>query len=367
MHFTLSEDDQLIVASVAELCGKAIGDRAAEWDDAGRVPEAVLTDVANLGLLGMSTPEALGGVELSSVARAAVLEALGGGDAALALVVAGHDGLAAAHVARAATPVQRAAWLGAWAAGDPIVAWCAPGTELSGQMCDEGLRVSGQTPVTAGVGLAGRFVVNLPLDGGIASALVVGDQAGVSRTSVDRLGMRATAAGRVVFEDVLIPFEALIGTPGDGVVASLTTEFQISLGAIACGVGRAALAAARHYSMQREQFGQPISNFQAIQWKLANAATELDAAALLVSRAAWMLEQRQSFEAAAARAKFAASEAAERACSDALQIHGGYGYTREFPVERHLRAAKTLSMTAGTNRASRKTAAAAIARRFGGG
>lgn len=365
MHFTLTEDDQLIVASVTELCAKSMG-QAADWDDAGQLPGSILTEVADLGLLGMSTPQALGGVELSGIVRAAVLEALGGGDAALALVVAGHDGLAAAHVARAATPAQRAAWLGAWAAGEPLVAWCEPGTELSGQMCGEGLRVSGQTPVTAGVGLAGRFVVNVPLDRGIASALVLGEQAGVSRTKVDRLGMRAAAAGRVVFDDVLIPLEALIGAPGDGVVASLMAEFQIALGAIACGVGRAALAAASVYSMQREQFGQPISNFQAIQWKLANAATELDAAALLVGRAAWMLEQRQPFEAAAAQAKVAASEAAERACSEALQIHGGYGYTREFPVERHLRAAKTLSMAAGSNRASRKTAAAAIARRFGG-
>ncbi|MEM6995899.1 MAG: acyl-CoA dehydrogenase family protein [Myxococcota bacterium] len=361
MRFSLTEDDEMIVASIGELCAKSVAPHASQWDDDGALPPAILTEVAGLGLAGMSASEAVGGVALSAVGRAAALQALASGDAALALLLAAHDGLAAAHVARGGTAAQREAHLAAWAAGERFAAWAEPAETLQIDADGDVVRLAGHTGPTVAAGIAGHWLVHAPADGGVRSVLVPADTAGASATPVDRLGARAAATAVLHFDGVQLPAASLVGAVDDGLVDALRAEHWVDLAAIATGVGRAALQAATAYAREREQFGQPIANFQAIQWMLANAATELDAAALLTGKAAWHIAGGGLDVAAAARAKTHATEAAQRAASDALQIHGGYGYTREFPVERHLRAAKTLAVAGGTNRTTRAAAADPIA------
>lgn len=366
MRFSLTEDEQMIVDGVGELCERSIRAQAGAWDEAGALPETVRGELGELGLFGLGSAEAYGGVALSGVAATAVLERLGQGDAAVALLVAVHDRLAAAHVRRAGTDAQRRAWLPKWASGEALATWAEPAS--SDVVATDGT-LRGSTGVVVGAALAQHVVVHARTDGGtdggVVSHVVETSAPGVSVEPVARLGTRADGAARVRLDGVSIDDDARLGTPGDGVAEGLVAEQHLALAAIACGVGEAALSAATAYANEREQFGRPIARFQAIQWKLADAGTELEAASLLARRAAWALEHgADDGPGAAARAKRAATAAAERACSDALQIHGGYGYTREFPVERHLRAAKTLSIAAGTSRAARAVAAAAILRRF---
>lgn len=362
MRFSLTEDEQMIVDGVGELCERTIAAQAGAWDEAGALPEAVRGELGELGLFGLGTAEAHGGVALSGVAATAVLERLGQGDAAVALLVAMHDRLAAAQVRRAGTDPQRGAWLPKWASGEALATWAEPAS--SDVVVQDGT-LRGSTGVVVGAALAQHVVVHARTDAGRVSHVIETSAAGVTVDPVARLGTRADGAARVRLHGVVIGDQTRLGAADDGVAEGLVAEQHVALAAIACGVGTAALTAATAYANEREQFGRPIAKFQAIQWKLADAGTELEAASLLSRRAAWALQQgRDDGPGAAARAKRAATAAAERACSDALQIHGGYGYTREFPVERHLRAAKTLSIAAGTSRAARAVAAEAILRRF---
>jgi len=364
MRFSLTEDEQMIVDGVAELCERSIRAQASAWDEAGALPDGVRGELGELGLFGLGTSEAHGGVELSGVAATAVLERLGEGDAAVALLVAQHDRLAAAHVRRAGTEAQQGTWLPQWAAGEALATWADP---TASEVTEAGGALSGSAGVVVGAQLAQHVVVHAKTEDGVLSVVLDVSAPGVTVEPVARIGTRADGAARVRLEGVAIADDARLGSAGDGVAQALVAEQHVALAAIACGVGRAATAAATAYAKEREQFGQPIAHFQAIQWKLADAGTELDAAGLLARSAAWSLMQRnEDGPGAAARAKRAATAAAEKACSEALQIHGGYGYTREFPVERHLRAAKTLSIAAGTSRAARAVAAQAILRRFGG-
>ena len=367
MRFSLTEDEQMIVDGVGELCERSIRAQAGAWDEAGAVPEGVLGELGELGLFGLGTAEEHGGVGLSGVAAAAVLERLGQGDAAVALLVAVHDRLAAAHVRKAGSAEQRAKWLPAWAAGEALATWAEPSTEPSTELVVDGGALTGTTGVVVGAEVAAQVIVHARQGDGLASFVVDTGAPGVTMARVARLGTRADGAARVRLDGTPVTDALRLGTVDDGVAAALVAEQHVALAAIACGVGRAALVAATAYAKEREQFGRPIASFQAIQWKLADAATELDAASLVTARAAWSLQRGdEAGPAAAARAKRAATMAAERACSEALQIHGGYGYTREFPVERQLRAAKTLSIAAGTSRAARVVVSRAIVRRFGG-
>jgi len=360
MRFSLTDDEQMIAGSVCELCAKSVAPDAAAWDEAAALPSAIVTEVGELGLLGMSVPEAHGGVALSCVGRAAVLETLGGGSAALAMVVAMHDSLASGHLRHAGSAAQQEAHLPEWAGGETLATWCAPGPKLRATQTDSGWLLNGESPVTLAAAYAQILVVNADSDDGVVSLLVGIDDKGVRRTSATQLGLHAVGASRLLFEDVQVAKDAQLGEPTDNALGRVAEEHRIALAAVACGVGRSALRAAAEYANEREQFGRPIGTFQAIQWKLADAATELDAAALVTGRAAWLVDQGKAAGAASARAKVLATTAAERACSGALQIHGGYGYTREFPIERAVRAAKMLSAMAGTNRAARNAVAQAL-------
>lgn len=369
MHLSLAEDDALIVASVTALCAKSVTPVATAWDEARAIDPAVWTQVAELGLFGMAVPETHEGVGLSWRARAAVLRALGAGDPALAWVIGMHDALACGLVVGAASPASQAALLPGWARGETIASACVARPGIVVESSGGGLVLRGQTEVTVGAGLAGALLLLLPAGSGAQLVLLRPEDSGVGlRRADDWLGARAAAAASVTLRDVRVRPDAVLVREGQGrdLAAEARAATRLAVAAISCGVGRAATEAAIAYAKAREQFGQPIANFQAIQWKLADATCSLDAADLLVGRAAWAADRDGSVTPPfAAQACLRATAAAAQACTEALQIHGGYGYTTEFPVERLLRGAKALA--AGARHGSAQTVADAIARRYSTG
>jgi alkylation response protein AidB-like acyl-CoA dehydrogenase len=382
MEFDLSDDDAMFVDSVRQLGRDQLAPHAVAWDEAGRIPDGVLAQLGQLGLLGMEVPETAGGVGLSTVAATAILEEVARHAPALAWLLAAHNVLAVGHLLRAGDESQRRAWLGPWIEGPAVAAWAlpeatpspaatrAPRTTArrvgSGWVLD-----GGKHYVTAGRHAAQVVVfAEADADAGAPTAFLVdADARGLSvAAEVRSLGLRAAAVAHLSLFGVEVGDDRRLGEVGaaGADATALLDRHAIAVAAVACGIVDAALVAARDYALQREQFGGPIAGFQAIQWKLADMATGLDAARALTMQAAWMRDAGRPFAAAASRAKVFASELASRACSDALQIHGGYGYTTEFPVERLLRDAKATQVGGGTSQASRVRLGASIAERFGG-
>jgi alkylation response protein AidB-like acyl-CoA dehydrogenase len=333
MDFDLAEDDRLLCDAVAELGRQRVEPHATAWDEARALPDALPDLLREQGLLALRMPAERGGTGLDAVATAAVIEELARADASAAFVVAVHNLLAVPAIGDAERLAGwgRAARLAVRREGDAIVLDAA---------CPHAV-----VPATA-------------------AAIVVASDAGTfavpreaaAFTRQDTLGMRAAPLGVLELHGVRLPAAAELRSAEP---APAMASMLVGLGAIAVGLGTSALLRARDYALQRQQFGQPIARFQAIQWKLADFATGLDAARLLVRTAA----ARQD-PIASARAAIKACDVAIRGCSDALQIHGGYGYTREYPVERWLRDARYCGLFADHLLAGRDAIAAAIANRF---
>jgi hypothetical protein len=379
LRFELGEDDALFVDSVRQLGRDRIGPAAAAWDEAGRVDADALGELAQLGLLGLEIPEAEGGAGLSTVASTAIVEELAAHSGSLALVVAAHNFLTVAHVLRWGTEAQRSHWLpklaaapGAWALSERGSGSDAAAARTHARRQGDGWVLSGaKSYITAGRH-AGAWVVFATTepgdrDAGLTAFLVDGDATGLSAQPVRSLGMRGCGLAHVTLSEVAVGDDQRLGAAGSAFAdaQALLDRSRIGIAALACGLVSAALSAASTYACQRHQFGRPIAAFQAIQWKLADMATGLDAARAMTMRAAWLRDAGRPFAAEASRAKVYASDLASRACSEALQVHGGYGYTREFPVERLLRDAKATQIAEGTNQIQRVLVARAIADRFG--
>ncbi|RMG98562.1 MAG: acyl-CoA dehydrogenase [Deltaproteobacteria bacterium] len=381
MNFDLGEDDRLLVEGVREFCEREIAPHAAAWDEAEAMPEDLPARLAELGLLGMELPEETGGVGLSAVAGAAVVAELARASAAVALSVAAHNALVVGYVHRCATAEQRdrclpplvdGRWLGAFALSEPAAGTDATALETVARKAGNDYVLSGRkTTITHGT-RAGLYLVAARIetgDGPIGTFAVEADRPGIEKTRVPTLGMCACDVGDVTFADVRVPASGLLGTPGESWrdLKAVLDRGRINVAAMATGIAHAAFEAARDYAKERRQFGRPIADFQAIQWKLADMATRLEAARLLVMQAAAAHDAGLRVRELAARAKVFAAETAVDAANDAVQIHGGYGYTREYPVERYLRDARLCGIGEGTNDVMRLLVGRAVARRFGGG
>jgi alkylation response protein AidB-like acyl-CoA dehydrogenase len=370
IDFGLDDDDALLVDNVRAFCRDRVVNAAAGWDDAGRIPAEVVSELGELGLLGLRVSEADGGAALSTVAATAVIEELAIGSASLALVVSAHNFLTVAHVVAAGSPDQRRALLPELVSGRRIGAWAlseagsgsdAAAVSTRATHDGGGWRLDGEKVYVTSGGDPGRLVVfATPQPGergaGLTAFVVDGGAPGLEIIErVRPLGMRAAALSHLRLSSVRLPDDRRLGEVGSALstAKALLDESRIAIAALSCGIVAAALAAARDYALERRQFGQPIAEFQAIQWKLADMATGLEAARLLTRRAAWLCDVGQPFSAAASRAKLHASELACRATSEALQIHGGYGYTREFVVERLLRDAYACRIAEGTSQIQR--------------
>jgi alkylation response protein AidB-like acyl-CoA dehydrogenase len=390
MDFELGEEDVLLRDTVRELCDQRVRPYAGAFDEARALPAELLAELGAMGLLAMERPEDEGGAGLSAVAASALIEELAAADGALALLVGTHNWQGLEHAATGLREPERGVELPAMASGQRLVAWALPdGVQVAGEGTgtngshEPPLRVTarrdgeawlldGEVRHVLGAAVAGRIVIFARTDAGPTAWLVDVDAEGVHTSErVRTLGARAAGTAHVRLESVRVSDARRLGEPGAALADAWPRRVrtQLGLAAVACGILRGAFQVAAAYAQERRQFGQPIASFQAIQWKLADMATTLDAAWLLTQRAAWLHDTGQpptEVAKAAARARLLAGTAAVRGTSEALQIHGGYGYTREFPVERALRDARACEASEGGGALPRLWLARALAERLAG-
>jgi len=371
-----TEEQRLISQTVREFAASEVRPYARRWDAEGIFPSALIAPIARLGLWGMTVPPEFGGSGIDTVSLALAIEALAWGDGGIALSVAAHNSLCAGHIVRAGTTQQKQAYLPRLASGEILGAWCLtePGSGSdAGSLATRAVRhgdrwvLNGTKVFVTQGSLAGVYVVmartDPPVQGQVdagrrgISAFIV--ERGTSGLRVgkheDKLGMRSSDTAEVIFEDCEVPETQMLGAPGEGFrdATRVLAGGRIGIGALALGLGRAALDASVAYARDRRAFGHPIAEFQAIQWMLADMATELDAAELLVMEAAGRAWRGLPYRLESSMAKLFASEAAARAAARAVQIHGGYGFIKDYPVERIYRDVKLCEIGEGTSEIQR--------------
>ena len=370
MDFELNESQRKLVEMVRDFCVREVKPHATEWDRDERFPTEVVAQLGELGLLGMAVPEELGGSQLDAVSIALVVEEIARWDGSLALTVASHNGLGTSHLLRFGSDELRKKFIPDIAAGRKLAAWGL--TEPGSGSDAAGLR---STAVRKGAGwvlngskmfitqgsVGDTFVVLALTEPdkrqkGITAFLLEKGQPGFSQRQLHgKLGMRSSDTAELVMEDVQVRDEMRIGEVNRGFIDTLKIldKGRITIGALAVGLGRGALEESVAYSKERKAFGQSIGDFQALRFMMADMATELDAARLLVLRSAWLCDQGRPYTTEAAMGKLFASEAACRAAANGVQIHGGYGFTREFMVERIYRDVKLCTIGEGTSEIQR--------------
>ena len=371
MDFELPESHRLLRSTVREFAEREVRARARDWDKEERFPHEIVPRLAELGLLGIRIPEEYGGAGLDMLAYAVCVEEIARVDGSLALTVASHNGLGTGHVLAVGTPEQKQRYLSRASRGEWLAAWALtePGSGSDAAGLATTARRDGDDWVLAGTkmfitqGSVGGFCVvlartdfSVPPQQGITAFLVETDTPGYSvGKKLEKYGCRSSDTVEIVLENVRVPDSQRLGQLNQGFrdTMRILDSGRVSIAAMALGLGRGALAMALQYAKDRAAFGKPIAEFQAVQWLLADAHKDLEAAALLTYRAAWLADRGERYTAEASMAKLFASEVATRICNDALQIHGGYGFTREFEIERHLRDAKLCEIGEGTSQVQR--------------
>ncbi len=370
MDFSLSEDHLMLRDTVRSFCAEKVRPHAKKWDETEEFPWEVVKELGEMGCLGVTVPEELGGAGMDPLALAIVVEEVARQDGSLALTVASHNGLGTSHIRYFGTDEQKERWIPDLASGKKLAGWGL--TEAGSGSDAAGMRTSavkkGDKWVINGTkmwitqGTVGdTFVVLAVTDKtkkqrGISAFVVEKGTPGFSSNKIHgKLGMRSSDTAELILENVEVPDSHRIGEVNNGFIDTLKIldRGRITIGMLSVGLGRGAIEEACLYAQEREAFGKPISSFQAIQWKLADMATEMEAARLLLYQAAWLAGEGKPFTLPASMGKLFASEAATRACSEAIQIHGGYGYTNEFPVERYFRDAKLCEIGEGTSEVQR--------------
>jgi alkylation response protein AidB-like acyl-CoA dehydrogenase len=366
IDFELSEEQRVLQASVREMCDRLIVPHARRWDEEERFPHEIVPALGEMGLLGMQIPEAYGGAGMKFHDYVIALEEVARADASVGLTMASHNSLCTGHIYLAASDAQKRKYLPRLASGKALGAW---GLTEPGSGSDAGAArtravrrgdkwvVSGtKTFITQG-SVAEIYVVlastspEKKAKGLTAFIIERGTPGFRTGKRIEKMGLHASDTTELVLEEVEVGDDQRLGEIDHGFFDTLRIldKGRIGIGAWSIGIGQAAFVAARRYAKERVQFDKPIAEFQAIQHMLADMATELDAARLLVWRAAWMQDQGRKTTAESSIAKYYAAKATMRACNAAVQIHGGYGYTREFDVERYLRDAKLAEIGEGTN------------------
>ncbi|KVX18151.1 acyl-CoA dehydrogenase [Burkholderia ubonensis] len=365
-----TEDQRMIRDAARAFAAEVLAPNAAQWDRDARLPDAVVAQLGELGLLGMIVPQELGGAYTDYVAYALAMEEIAAGDAACATMMSVHNSVGCGPILGFGTPAQKERWLADMAAGRTIGAFCLTepqaGSEAHNLRTRAELRdgkwvLNGAKQfVTNGqrAGIAIVFAVTDPDAGkrGISAFLVPTDTPGfVVGKPEKKMGIRASDTCPITFENCAIPEENLLGARGEGLKIALSNleGGRIGIAAQALGIARAAFDKARRYAGERVQFGKPLAEHQAIQQKLADMATQINAARLLVHHAAKLRTAGLPCLSEASQAKLFASEMAERVCSDAIQIHGGYGYLADYEVERHYRDARITQIYEGTSEVQR--------------
>ncbi len=370
MDLDLSEEQELLRRTVRDFAENELRPHSREWDERQAFPREVFTKLGGLGLTGVCYAAEYGGSELSVLDWALVMEELSRVDAGVALSLAAHHSLAAAHVnlagsdeqkRRFLTPLARGERVGCWGLTEPGSGSDAGGMGTTARRDGDHFVLNGSKNFITNGGIADIAVVMAVTDRargkkGI-SALVVergtpGFRAGKKE---DKLGVRSSDTSELVFEDCRVPAGNLIGREGMGFVDTLRIldRGRIGIAAFSVGIAQAALEASLRYALERKQFGHPLADFQAIQFKIAEMAVRVEAARLLTWRAAHLADRGKSHTAESSMAKLFASESAVEVALEAIQIHGGYGYIKEYPVERYLRDAKLGTIGEGTSEVQR--------------
>jgi alkylation response protein AidB-like acyl-CoA dehydrogenase len=367
MDFTFTEEQQQLRRSVREFAEGEIAPHVLEWDEASRFPHEIIPKLAEMGLLGIIFPEQYGGAGLGYVEYATAIEELSRVDGSVGLTVAAHNSLCSNHIYKFASEAQKQKYLvplaqgkkiGAWSLTEPEAGSDAGGTRSTAVRSGTEWVLNGAKTFTTNGHYADVCVAMAVTDKsreshGISAFILEKGMPGFKPGKKEnKLGMRASDTSEVIFSDCRVPQENLLGQEGQGFVNSLQIldGGRISIAALALGMAQGALEAATRYAKQRKQFGKAISEFQAIQFKLADMATEVEAARLLVYQAAWLADQKSvRFTKESSMAKLFASEIAVRVANECVQIHGGYGFIKDYPAEKYYRDVKLCTIGEGTS------------------
>ncbi len=376
MNFELSDDQREIQAVTREFAQAEIEPNAADWDRAHHFPKDLYVKLAELGLMGACIPEEYGGAGADFLSYILVLEELSRADAGVGVTVAVHTSAVTLPIltfgtdeqkSRFVPPLARGEALGAFALTEPEAGSDAGSLRTSATAGDDGWTISGAKQWITNAEHSGTILLfartdpETPGAKGVSAFILDREHVRVTREE-EKLGLNSSITNDLVVENVKIGRDRLLHEEGKGFRVAMATldGGRIGVGAQALGIAQAAYDFARGYALERKQFGRRIADFQAIQWKLADMATEIDAARLLVYRAAWRKQQGLSHTEEGAKAKLFASETARRQTGEAIQILGGYGYTKEFPVERYYRDAKITEIYEGTSEIQRLVIARSI-------
>jgi alkylation response protein AidB-like acyl-CoA dehydrogenase len=360
-------DDQLAVRdAVRAFVRERIVPRAAEWSERGEFPMPLLPELASVGLTGLTVPTDLGGAGLDALTVALVAEELGAGDGSIALTLAAHNSLCVGHLLTAASAEQKARWLpplakgahlGAWALTEPSSGSDAVAAKTTARKDGDGWVLNGQKQFITNGSIAGfTVIIAATTDRRLTAFGVSADNPGLAAGKREKkMGLWASDTSQVVLRDCRVSDADRIGEIGAGFgnVRTVLDRGRIGIGALAIGLGRAAIEAATAYAKERKQFGKALAEFEMIQWKLAQSRTELDAGRLLIHRAASLADRGLPFTRAASEGKLYATEAASRAANASLQVLGGYGYLRDYPVERIVRDVRLMEIGEGTSEIQR--------------
>ena len=368
--FALTDDQEQLRKEIRDFAAREIAPNVMRWDEASEFPLEVVRKLGEMGLMGVIFPVELGGSGLGYVDYALAVEELSAVDGSIGIIVASHNSLCANHIFVAGNDAQKrkyipllasGKWLGAWGLTEPGSGSDAGSARTSAvRRGDKWLLNGNKTFITNGhyadvsviIAVTDKSLGTRGLSAFVVEKGTPGFRAGKKE---NKLGLRASDTSELIFEDCEIPGENLLGEEGQGFIDSMRIldGGRISIAALSLGIGRGAYEAARRYVKQRHQFGKAISEFQGIQWKLADMATGLDAARLLTLRAAVLKDAGQKTTLESSMAKLMASEVAVKVCDEAVQLHGGYGFIKDYPVEKFYRDVKLCTIGEGTSEIQR--------------
>jgi alkylation response protein AidB-like acyl-CoA dehydrogenase len=376
MDFDLTQDQREIQALTRDFARAEIDPHAAQWDRDHHFPRELFGKLAELGLMGTCVPEEYGGAGADFLSYILVLEEISRADAGVGVTVAVHTSAVTLPIltfgtdeqrSRFVPPLARGEAMGAFALTEPEAGSDAGSLRTAAESNGDGWRISGAKQwITNGsfcgtVLLFARTDPDTPGAKGVSAFILDGDQVRVTREE-EKLGLNSSSTVDLLIEGAEVGRDRLLHEEGKGFTVAMATldGGRIGIAAQALGIAQAAYDVARAYALERRQFGKRIADFQAIQWKLADMATEIDAARLLVYRAAWLKQEGRPHTEEGAKAKLFASEMARRQTAEAIQVLGGYGYTKEFPAERYYRDAKITEIYEGTSEIQRLVIARSI-------
>ncbi|MCA1555083.1 MAG: acyl-CoA dehydrogenase [Acidobacteria bacterium] len=370
MDFELNEEQRQVRMSVREFAEGEIAPHVREWDEKQHFPVELLPKLAELGLMGVIFPEQYGGAAMGYVEYATIIEELSRVDGSVGISVAAHNSLCSNHIYMFGTeeqkqkylvPLARGEQLGAWGLTEPGAGSDASGTRTTAVKKNGGWVVNGSKnfithaihgDVCVAVASTDRAMRSKGITAFIFEKGMKGFMPGKKE---DKLGLRASETASVIFEDCFISDDNRLGPEGLGFIQAMQIldGGRISIAALAVGIAQGAYESALKYSKERQQFGKPISEFQAIQFKLSDMATQIDAARLLMYRACYLKDKGKKVTKESAMAKLYASEISVKVCEEAIQIHGGYGYTKDYPPEKYWRDSKLCTIGEGTSEIQR--------------